>query len=113
MPVEGVPIRCPGSPQHGGQALPVPMERDGQRDLGHLHLRFLHYISGRVACLMGVEGGHILEDSLAALRTFQRLGARLIDIGRHRRCGENQKNGDQRYQAGGGLSKNPMAFTLS
>ena len=29
---------------------------------------------------MGVEGGHIIEESLPALRTFYRLGARYLTL---------------------------------
>lgn len=35
---------------------------------------------GRIACLMGVEGGHIIEESLPALRTLYRLGARYLTL---------------------------------
>jgi membrane dipeptidase len=35
---------------------------------------------GKLASLMGIEGGHIIEESLAALRTFQRLGARYVTL---------------------------------
>jgi membrane dipeptidase len=35
---------------------------------------------GRIACLLGVEGGHIIEDSLAALRTYHRLGVRYLTL---------------------------------
>lgn len=35
---------------------------------------------GRVACLMGVEGGHIIEDSLPALRSFYALGVRYLTL---------------------------------
>jgi membrane dipeptidase len=35
---------------------------------------------GRIACLMGMEGGHIIEESLPALRTFQRLGVRYLTL---------------------------------
>ena len=28
------------------------------------------YKAGKIACLLGVEGGHMIEDSPAALRTF-------------------------------------------
>ena len=36
--------------------------------------------SGRVACLLGVEGGHMIEDSPAALRIFYELGARYMTL---------------------------------
>jgi membrane dipeptidase len=36
--------------------------------------------SGRIACLMGLEGGHIIEESLPALRTFHRLGVRYMTL---------------------------------
>jgi membrane dipeptidase len=36
--------------------------------------------SGRIACLMGVEGGHMMESSPAALRIFQELGARYLTL---------------------------------
>jgi membrane dipeptidase len=36
--------------------------------------------AGRIACLMGVEGGHIIEESLPALRTFHRLGVRYLTL---------------------------------
>jgi membrane dipeptidase len=35
---------------------------------------------GKIACLMGLEGGHIIEDSLPALRTLHRLGARYLTL---------------------------------
>jgi len=36
--------------------------------------------AGRLACLIGVEGGHMIEDSAAALRIFYELGARYMTL---------------------------------
>src|SRR5215213_721083 len=35
---------------------------------------------GRIAALMGIEGGHAIENSLMALRDFYRLGARYMTL---------------------------------
>ncbi len=35
---------------------------------------------GRIASLIGVEGGHMIEGSLAALRVFHQLGARYLTL---------------------------------
>ena len=36
--------------------------------------------SGRIACLLGVEGGHMIENYPAALRVFHALGARYMTL---------------------------------
>ena len=36
--------------------------------------------SGNIACLLGVEGGHMIENSPAALRMFYELGARYMTL---------------------------------
>jgi len=36
--------------------------------------------AGRIACLLGVEGGHMIESSPAALRVFHMLGARYLTL---------------------------------
>jgi membrane dipeptidase len=38
------------------------------------------HASGRIACLIGMEGGHALENSLGALRAYYDLGARYMTL---------------------------------
>jgi membrane dipeptidase len=40
----------------------------------------LAFARGRIASLIGVEGGHAIEDSLALVRAFHRLGARYLTL---------------------------------
>ncbi len=42
-------------------------------------IRRIH-ITGKIAALMGIEGGHAIEDSLSALRQFYRLGVRYMTL---------------------------------
>jgi membrane dipeptidase len=38
------------------------------------------FAAGRIASLLGMEGGHVLEGSLGALRAFHALGARYVTL---------------------------------
>ncbi len=39
-----------------------------------------NFAAGKVSCLIGIEGGHAIENSLGALRMFYRLGTRYITL---------------------------------
>ena len=39
-----------------------------------------NFAAGRISCLIGIEGGHAIENSLAALRMFYTLGARYMTL---------------------------------
>lgn len=38
------------------------------------------FASGKIACTMGAEGGHQINDSLAVLRSYHRLGVRYMTL---------------------------------
>jgi membrane dipeptidase len=38
------------------------------------------FASGRIASMLGMEGGHVLENSMGALRAFHQLGARYLTL---------------------------------
>jgi membrane dipeptidase len=54
---------------------------------------------GRIACLMGVEGGHMIENSPAALRVFHALGARYLTLTHW----DKHRLGGLRHRSGGAL----------
>ena len=39
-----------------------------------------NFAAGKVSCLIGIEGGHAIENSLGALRMFHKLGTRYITL---------------------------------
>ena len=39
-----------------------------------------NFTAGKVSCLIGIEGGHAIENSLGALRMFYKLGTRYITL---------------------------------
>src|SRR5207245_9736847 len=39
-----------------------------------------NFTAGRFSCLIGIEGGHAIENSLGALRMFYRLGVRYLTL---------------------------------
>jgi membrane dipeptidase len=50
--------------------------------------------AGKVAALMGVEGGHMIDDSLAALRTYAHLGVRYMTLTHSVNTGWADSSGD-------------------
>ncbi len=57
---------------------------------------------GRVAGILGIEGGEALEGDLAVLRTFYRLGVRLLTVAWNRR--NALADGLKEARSGGGLT---------
>src|SRR2546422_3637071 len=39
-----------------------------------------NFAAGKISCMIGIEGGHAIENSLGALRMFSRLGVRYITL---------------------------------
>jgi membrane dipeptidase len=39
-----------------------------------------NFAAGKISCLIGIEGGHAIENSLGALRMFYKLGTRYITL---------------------------------
>jgi len=39
-----------------------------------------NFAAGKISCLIGIEGGHAIENSLAALRMFSELGTRYMTL---------------------------------
>ena len=39
-----------------------------------------NFAAGKISCLIGIEGGHAIENSLGALRMFYRLGTRYMTL---------------------------------
>ena len=77
---------------HGAEAVQVTLEqidlvkamatrypRDFAMAYTAADVRRLHK-AGRIACLIGVEGGHQINDSLAVLRQYYELGARYLTL---------------------------------
>jgi membrane dipeptidase len=59
-------------------------------------------LEGRVAAVLGIEGGEALEGDLAALRCFYRLGVRLLTVAWNRR--NALADGQKESRTGGGLT---------
>jgi len=39
-----------------------------------------NFVAGKISCLIGIEGGHAIENSLGALRMFYKLGTRYMTL---------------------------------
>src|SRR5438034_4310053 len=51
--------------------------------------------AGRIAALMGMEGGHMIDDSLAVLREYQRLGVRYLTLSHSVNTNWSDSSGDK------------------
>jgi len=51
--------------------------------------------AGRFAALMGMEGGHMIDDSLAVLRDYQRLGVRYMTLSHSVNTNWSDSSGDK------------------
>jgi membrane dipeptidase len=80
-----------GEREGDGRALREAMQRiDAVHRMAALHPQVAvatsvaevreHVAAGRFVSMMGIEGGHIIEDSLPALRDFYRLGVRYLTL---------------------------------
>lgn len=56
--------------------------------------------SGRIAVFLGIEGGHAIEDELALLRMFHRLGVRLMTLTWMRNTHWADASGDEAEHGG-------------
>ena len=50
--------------------------------------------AGKFAALMGMEGGHMIDDSLAVLRDYQRLGVRYLTLSHSVNTNWSDSSGD-------------------
>ena len=51
--------------------------------------------AGKIAALMGMEGGHMIDDSLAVLREYQRLGVRYLTLSHSVNTNWSDSSGDK------------------